>query len=287
MKQPSNSMIPDPSVIAEDIRRALREDVGDGDISAALIPSSLQVEAEIIAREPLLVCGRPWVEGVFKAVHSSITVQWWVEEGSWLPTPGKLCTVRGDARSILTAERTALNFLQTLSATATKTYRYVQQINDLPCKLLDTRKTLPGLRLAQKYAVHCAGGENHRFGLYDAFLIKENHITACGSIEKAVAQAKRLATNKKIIVEVENLVELQQAMAALPDRILLDNFTNDMLKQAVLLNQPKCCDLEASGGASLETLRAIAVTGVDYISVGDLTKSVQAIDLSLLILDLC
>ncbi|CEG61360.1 carboxylating nicotinate-nucleotide diphosphorylase [Legionella micdadei] len=271
------------SDILTDVRRALQEDVGTGDVSAGLIPGSLMAEAEIISREPMLVCGRPWVEAVFAVINSTIKLDWLVKEGEWLASPATLCRMKGSAASILTAERCALNFLQSLSATATQTYHYVQALKGTKTRLLDTRKTVPGLRLAQKYAVACAGGVNHRMGLYDAFLIKENHIKACGSITKAVELAKSLKENLLIEVEVETLDELDEALKAKPDRILLDNFSIEMIEAAVQINQPYGCKLEASGGINLSTIAAIAQTGVDYISTGAITKSIQAIDLSLLI----
>ncbi|KTD31473.1 MULTISPECIES: carboxylating nicotinate-nucleotide diphosphorylase [Legionella] len=269
--------------ILTDVRRALQEDVGAGDVSAALLPVSLMVDAEIISREPMLVCGCPWVEAVFAEINSAIQLDWRVKEGEWLANPATLCRIKGPAASILTAERSALNFLQTLSATATQTYHYVQALKGTHTRLLDTRKTLPGLRLAQKYAVACAGGINHRMGLYDAFLIKENHIKACGSISKAIELAKSLKNNLLIEVEVETLEELHEALNAKPDRILLDNFSKEMIEAAVKINQPYGCKLEASGGINLSTIAAIAQTGVDYISTGAITKSIQAIDLSLLV----
>lgn len=271
------------SHVLSDVHRALREDIGSGDVSAALLPPDLWVEAEIISREPMLVCGKPWVDTVFETVNPAIELTWLVTEGDWLSQPAILCRLKGAAKDILTAERSALNFLQTLSGTATETHHYVQQLINTPARLLDTRKTLPGLRYAQKYAVACAGGSNHRMGLYDAFLIKENHIRACGSISEAIKRARTSGRELLVEVEVETLAELEEALAAKPDRILLDNFSVDMLRKAVALNQPHCCDLEASGGINISTIRRIANTGVDYISVGAITKSVQAIDLSLLI----
>lgn len=271
--------------ILTDVKRALLEDVGSGDVTAALLPADLTVKAKIMAREPLFLCGCPWVNAVFAEIDSSVIIEWLVDEGTWVDKPATLCNIRGKARSILTAERTALNFLQTLSATASATHHYVQALQGTHAKLLDTRKTIPGLRMAQKYAVACAGGVNHRFGLYDAYLIKENHIKSCGSITKAVAQARSQRSDLFIEVEVETLEELHEALITKPDRILLDNFTFDMLNQAVTINHPFQCLLEASGGVNLETITAIAKTGVDYISVGAMTKSIQAIDLSLLIED--
>lgn len=269
--------------VLADVRRALAEDIGTGDVTAALIPTNQVAEAEILSREPMLVCGRPWVEAVFAEVNATIRLDWLVKEGEWLVRPTTLCRIKGPAAAILTAERSALNFLQTLSATATQTHRYLEALKGSSTRLLDTRKTLPGLRLAQKYAVACAGGVNHRMGLYDAFLIKENHIKACGSITHAIEQARLRNTNLLVEVEVETLTELREALAAKADRILLDNFSAEMLEQAVKIKQPYRCELEVSGGIDIATAKVIAQTGVDYISVGAITKSIQAIDLSLLI----
>lgn len=271
--------------VLADVKIALKEDVGIGDVTAALLPSHLIAGAEIISREPMLVCGQPWVNAVFQQIDSKINIEWHVVEGEWIDHPALLCTIHGSAHHILTAERTALNFLQTLSATATQTNRYVQQLKGTKTRLLDTRKTIPGLRMAQKYAVRCGGGVNHRMGLYDAFLIKENHIKACGSVAGAIALARQ--TNKHLLVEieVENLDELREAFTAHPDRILLDNFDQSMLVEAVKMNHPKYCELEASGGITLDNIAEVAQSGVDFISVGSITKSVKAIDLSLLIRD--
>ena len=275
-------MIPDQQTILSDVKRALIEDIGSGDITAALLPTDKIVDAIIISREPMLVCGRPWVDSTFAEIDPSVTLVWLVEEGAWLDKPSTLCRIRGSARSILTVERTALNFLQTLSATATQTHHYLQPLQHSKTRLLDTRKTLPGMRWAQKYAVACAGGTNHRMGLYDAFLIKENHIKACGSIRAAIEQARQASPGLLVEIEVETLDELAQALECLPDRIMLDNFSLEMLENAVAMNQ-KRCELEASGGIDLSTIKRIAQTGVNYISVGAITKSIQAIDLSLLI----
>ncbi|CEK10285.1 carboxylating nicotinate-nucleotide diphosphorylase [Legionella hackeliae] len=275
-------MIINKSYVLEDVTRALAEDVGTGDISAALLSPLLIVNADIISREPMLVCGIPWVIAVFAKINPEITINWYVQEGAWLNEPSILCQITGPATDILTAERTALNFLQTLSATATQTRQYLLKLQGTTTKLLDTRKTIPGLRRAQKYAVACAGGENHRMGLYDAFLIKENHIKSCGSITKAIALAREKQPGFFVEVEVETLSEFEEALAALPDRILLDNFSNAMLEKAVIMNQRRC-QLEASGGIDLSNISAVAATGVDYISVGSITKSIQAIDLSLLV----
>jgi nicotinate-nucleotide pyrophosphorylase (carboxylating) len=275
----------DLSQVIFDVTNALREDVGNGDVTAALLPPNLVVAAEIISREPMLCCGQPWVNEVLQQVDKKIEIEWLVSEGQWLANPSILCIIHGTASSILTAERTALNFLQTLSATATQTHHYVQKLQNSHTLLLDTRKTIPGLRLAQKYAVRCGGGVNHRMGLYDAFLIKENHIKACGSVAHAIALARQ--TNKHLLVEieVETLAELREALDAHPDRILLDNFSQDMLIEAVKMNQPKYCELEASGGINIENIAQVASSGVDFISVGAITKSLKAIDLSLLVRD--
>lgn len=272
----------DKTQVKIDIQRALIEDLGTGDITAALLPANKIVDALIISREPMLVCGQPWVDSVFTEIDPTITLKWQVEEGAWLDKPATLCHIHGSARSILSAERTALNFLQTLSATATQTHHFLKPLKGHKTKLLDTRKTLPGLRYAQKYAVACAGGTNHRLGLYDAFLIKENHIKACGSIHAAIELARQSAPNLLVEIEVETLDELREALAAKPDRIMLDNFNLHMITEAVAINQQRC-KLEVSGGVDLSTIERIAETGVDYVSVGAITKSIQAIDLSLLI----
>lgn len=266
-----------------DVTHALQEDIGNEDVTAALLPVQQIAKAEIISREPMLVCGQPWVNQVFKQIDEHIIIEWKVGEGDWLDAPATLCTIHGVTRNILTAERTALNFLQTLSATATQTHHYAQRLQGTNARLLDTRKTIPGLRMAQKYAVSCGGGINHRMGLYDAFLIKENHIKACGSVGKAIALARQTHKNLLVEIEVETLDQLQEAFNAHPDRILLDNFSQEMLRDAVKMNQPKYCELEASGGVDRYNITAIAHTGVDFISVGAITKSIQAIDLSLLI----
>lgn len=277
-------MVLNDTKIQQDVKRALAEDIGAGDITAALLAPNQQVNAEIISREPMVVAGRPWVDACFQHLDASIKLEWLVQEGEKLGQPALLCRLQGESRAILTAERTALNFLQTLSATATRTYDYAQQLQGTSAQLLDTRKTLPGLRYAQKYAVFCGGGKNHRFGLYDAFLIKENHIKACGSIAEAVRSARLMHQEVLLEIEVENLEEFCEALEAMPDRILLDNFNEAMLREAVKMNRPKRCALEASGGITLANIGLIAQTGVDFISVGAMTKSVQAIDLSLMLL---
>lgn len=272
-------------LIQQDVLKALEEDIGTGDVTAGLLPSKQEVQAKIISREPMLMCGQPWADGVFQEVDKTLNIHWQVSEGQWLDNPTDLCYLSGNARSILTAERTVLNFLQTLSATATQTYQYVDCLKNSKTKVLDTRKTIPGLRYAQKYAVACAGGKNHRLGLFDAYLIKENHIKACGSIRNAILAARQNNERLFVEVEVETLEELQLALEAGPDRVLLDNFSFEMLYSAVEMANPYSCDLEASGGIELATLQKVAETGVDFVSVGSITKSIKAIDLSLLIVD--
>lgn len=268
-------------VIISQVQAALAEDVGLGDATAALLPADQTATAIIVSREPMLLCGQAWVEETLRQVEPTIHIQWAFVEGVWIETGAVLCRLQGPVRGILTAERTALNFLQTLSATATHTYLSCQQLKASHTKLLDTRKTLPGLRFAQKYAVRCGGGMNHRMGLYDAYLIKENHIKACGSITAAIQTARELNPTLFLEVEVESLVELQEALLARPDRIMLDNFDLPMIDKAVVLAKPYGIAVEVSGGVDKDHLVAIAKTGVDYISMGCLTKSVHAIDLSL------
>lgn len=272
-----------PPDLDEQVARALAEDIGSGDLTASLIPAGTRARATVISREPAVLCGRAWFDAVFRQLDSSIVVTWSAAEGDRVVANQVLCELSGPARTLLTGERTALNFLQTLSATATTTRRHVDAIAGTGTRVLDTRKTLPGLRLAQKYAVLCGGGVNHRIGLFDAVLVKENHIAAAGSISAAVAHARRVAGRAVVEVEVENLEELQQALATDIDRVLLDNFTLDLLREAVALTRRKSTriELEASGNVSLETIREIAATGVDYISIGGLTKHVQAVDLSM------
>ena len=274
-----------PCDIPAQVAAALREDLGgqitaDNDITANLIAPDTQATATIITREPATICGVQWVNETFSQIDNHLVVDWQVSDGDEVQPDTTLVTISGTARSILTAERTALNFLQTLSGTATVTRRYTQLLAGSGTKILDTRKTLPGLRLAQKYAVKCGGGENHRIGLFDAYLIKENHIYACGSIANAVSTAKSTHPDKPVEVEVENMDELQQALDAGADIIMLDNFTNEQIQRAVLLNQGKS-KLEVSGNITDERLSSLATLGVDFISSGALTKHVQAIDLSL------
>lgn len=257
----------------------LEEDLGYGDITAAIIPEHRRATAELLTRESMVLCGREWFDAVFKHLDANVIIDWHVAEGENIAANTKICTLSGLARALLTGERTAMNLLQTLSATATISRQYAEAVQGTNCKILDTRKTIPGLRVAQKYAVKCGGCFNHRIGLFDGVLIKENHIMAAGSIANAV-QIAREQSNAPIEVEVENLAELEQALNAKPNRIMLDNFTLDDLRYAVKLTAGKA-ELEASGNIDLTTIRAVAETGVDFISIGALTKNVQAIDLSM------
>lgn len=267
--------------LIEIIKLALREDIGDKDITASLIPNNTWAQAYIICQQPAIICGINFVNAVFTKIDPKVKITWSVKDGARVPASKVLCKLEGPARSLLTGERTALNFLQTLSSTATLTDIFVSKLNGTEAKLLDTRKTLPGLRLAQKYAVKCGGGYNHRLGLYDAILIKENHIAACGSITSAVAKAKKLYPKKSIEVEVENLDELQEALNTTANVIMLDNFSLKTIREAVKINK-KRKKLEVSGGVNLKTIQAIAEAGVDYISVGAITKTVIPIELSML-----
>ncbi len=263
------------------VNAAIAEDLGSGDITALLIPEHERVTASLICRDAAVIAGIPWADLVFKTIDPSLRLEWLIDEGARAKAGAKIMTCSGNARSILTAERTALNFLQTLSATATATRALVDTITHTKAQLLDTRKTLPGLRLAQKYAVLQGGGKNHRIGLYDAFLIKENHILAAGGIAAALSQARAIAPNTRLEIEVESLAELKTAIAGGPDWIMLDNFSLTELMAAVQLT-PDTIKLEASGGIeTTEDLIQIAETGVDYISVGALTKHCRAVDLSL------
>lgn len=274
----------DPAYVRETVLTALKEDVGAGDLTAQLVPAAQRSRATVITREPAVFCGASWFNEVFKQLSDDIQIAWRVVDGARVAAGDTLCTLEGPARAILTGERAALNFVQLLSATATQTARYVDAVAGTKCRILDTRKTIPGLRLAQKYAVACAGGTNHRIGLYDAILIKENHIAAAGSIHAAVQAARDIGAKVLVEVEVENLDELQQALDAKVDRVLLDNFSLDQLRSAVSLARShfnRGIELEASGNMTLETLRPVAETGVDFISVGGLTKHVKAVDLSM------
>lgn len=266
--------------ILSNVQHALQEDIGPGDITAQLIPESQGASATVITREEMIVCGIKWVNEVFNQLSTELILDWHVEDGDLVPKNSILFTITGPARAILTGERAALNFLQTLSATATRSRQYADLVSHTDVKILDTRKTLPGLRLAQKYAVECGGCFNHRLGLYDAFLIKENHIMACGNITQAIQQARNIAPSKPVEVEVENMQEFKEALNAKADIVMLDNFSIDMLKEAVKLNN-KQAKLEASGNINSKTLAPIAETGVDFISIGALTKDCKAVDLSM------
>jgi nicotinate-nucleotide pyrophosphorylase (carboxylating) len=266
--------------IEANVRRALSEDIGSGDITAQLIPEQRLAHATVITREAAVVCGTAWVDAVFRQLEPRVTVHWEVRDGERVATNQALFHLEGPARALLSGERSALNFLQTLSAVATRCQHYADLVQGTAVKLLDTRKTLPGLRLAQKYAVTCGGCHNHRIGLYDAFLIKENHIAACGSIAAAVQAAHQIAPGKPVEVEVESLEELREALDAGADIIMLDELSLDDMRQAVVITQGRA-KLEASGGVNESTLRTIAETGVDYVSIGTLTKDVKAVDLSM------
>jgi nicotinate-nucleotide pyrophosphorylase (carboxylating) len=262
------------------VREALSEDIGSGDITAALVPSSERARATVISREDAVLCGTAWFNAVFAELDTGITVDWKTRDGEPIRAGQTLCVVDGPAGQILTGERTALNFLQSLSGTATLARRYASAVSGLGVKILDTRKTIPGLRQAQKYAVRVGGCHNHRMGLYDGILIKENHIVSAGSIERAVQTARRKNPGVLIEVEVENEIQIAEALAAGADILLLDNFSPNALRSAVRLTAGRA-RLEASGGVTLENIRSIARTGVDYISVGALTKNIHAIDLSM------
>jgi nicotinate-nucleotide pyrophosphorylase (carboxylating) len=266
--------------IEANVRRALAEDIGSGDITAQLIPAERLARATIITRDNAVICGTAWVDAVFRQVDPRVAVHWQVQDGQRAEANQPLFHLEGPARALLSGERAALNFLQTLSAVATRCQHYADLVKGTHVKLLDTRKTLPGLRLAQKYAVTKGGCHNHRIGLYDAFLIKENHIAACGGIAQAVTAAHKIAPGKPVEVEVESLEELQQALDAGADIIMLDELNLDEMRQAVAITQGRA-KLEASGGVNETTLRSIAETGVDYISIGTLTKDVKAVDLSM------
>lgn len=268
------------AALAANVAAALVEDIGNGDITAGLIPEDRLATARVITRDDMVMAGKLWVEATFMAVDPTLALKWLVDEGQRVSAGSGLFEIRGKARSLLTAERTALNFLQTLSATATYTRELSDLISGTKARLLDTRKTLPGLRVAQKYAVLIGGGENHRMGLYDAFLIKENHIMAAGSIAAAVSTARTQAPGRMVEVEVESMAELDLALNAGADRIMLDNFSLEQMRDAVVHTAGRAA-LEASGGVNKTTLRAIAETGVDYISLGTLTKDIKAIDLSM------
>jgi nicotinate-nucleotide pyrophosphorylase (carboxylating) len=273
-------VIATPDDLQRQVDAAIAEDLGEGDITADLIPANVRARGRIITREAAVLCGAPWADAVFRAIDPEIRVRWLVDEGAAIEADQPLCELDGPARGLLTAERTALNFLQTLSATATETREHVAIVAGTGATILDTRKTLPGLRTAQKYAVRCGGGENHRTGLFDGILIKENHIAACGGIDRAVYAARAAHPGVPIEVEVETRDELEQGLAAAADILMLDNFSLVMLREAVEITAGRA-KLEASGGLDRDSLRAVAETGVDYISIGGLTKHVKAVDLSM------
>ncbi len=270
----------DQNQLQADVARALAEDVGSGDLTADLLPADRIGQAKVIVREQAVVCGQAWFDEVFRQVDPRVTVEWLVKDGDSVEADQQLCRLEGPVRALFTGERSALNFLQLLSGTATVARRYADAVAGTKTRILDTRKTVPGLRLAQKYAVRCGGASNHRIGLYDAILIKENHIYAAGSIAKALEEARRLHPNVPTEIEVETLEQLEEALQAGAKQILLDNFSLDDLRQAVALTAGRAT-LEASGNMELDRLRAVAETGVDFISVGAITKHVRAIDLSM------
>ena len=273
-------------VIRDNVMRALDEDMGSGDLTADLVAASANARAIVIARESMTIAGQPWVNEVFRQLDPNVFVEWVCNDGDPISADAdaEICIITGPARAILSGERTALNFMQLLSGTATTTARYVRAVDETKARILDTRKTIPGMRLAQKYAVRCGGGNNHRIGLFDAILIKENHIVSCGGITAAVKTAQKKYQGLPIEVEVESIAELEEALSVGADRLLLDNFDIADLQAAVDINQEKFrppAELEASGGITLDTIRAIAETGVDYISIGAMTKDVSAVDLSM------
>jgi len=272
-----------PANLASQVEAALREDIGSGDVTAALVPAAQQVHGSAITREAAVLCGRAWAEDTFGRLDPRVRLSWRAADGDRLTAGQEIFAIAGPARAVLTGERTALNFLQLLSATATATRQFVDAVAGTGCRILDTRKTLPGLRSAQKYAVRCGGGENHRMGLYDRILIKENHIAAAGSISGAIAAAHMSNPQITLEVEVESLAELEEALNANAGIIMLDEFSLEDLRAAVALKRARgsAVKLEASGSVSLESARAIAATGVDYISIGALTKHVRAVDLSM------
>lgn len=267
------------TISTPDVREYLAEDVGSGDLTAQIIPATMQAKAEVITRETMLLCGQAWFNAVFSTLDPEVTITWLAEEGAPVSANTVICRLEGPACALLTGERTALNLLQTLSATATLAKRYADAVAGTGCQVLDTRKTIPGLRQAQKYAVQCGGCRNHRIGLFDAILIKENHILVAGSIANAVRLARAQA-EVMVEIEVESLSELQEALAAVPDRIMLDNFSLDELRQAVALTAGRI-SLEASGNIRLDNIRQVAETGVNFISIGALTKDIKAVDLSM------
>ena len=272
-----------PADLPQQVAAALREDLGSGDVTAGLVPAAQRVRGSVVVRELAVLCGRAWVAETFRQLDSSVQLTWHAADGDRVAAQQVIFAIAGPARAVLSGERTALNFLQLLSGTATATRRFVDAVAGTSCRILDTRKTVPGLRTAQKYAVRCGGAQNHRMGLYDQVLIKENHIAAAGSLTGAIEAARSSAAGLAVEVEVETLAELREALNARPDIIMLDEFTLEDMRAAVALNRARgaVVKLEVSGSVSLEAVRAIAETGVDYISVGALTKHVRAIDLSM------
>jgi nicotinate-nucleotide pyrophosphorylase (carboxylating) len=272
-----------PKDLARQVTAALSEDVGSGDVTALLVPATQKVRGRVITREDAVLCGRPWVQETFRQLDPEIRLTWHAADGDRITANSVIFEIAGPARAVLTGERTALNFLQLLSATASIARLFADAVAGTGCKILDTRKTLPGLRTAQKYAVLCGGAQNLRIGLYDMVLIKENHIAAAGSLSGAIVAARRVAPQLPVEVEVESLPEFQEALAARPDIVMLDEFSEPDMREAIRINRASAqpVKIEASGGVSLETVRAIAATGVDYISVGSITKHVRAIDLSM------
>jgi len=272
-----------PLDLAQQVATALAEDIGSGDVTAELVPATQQVTGKVITRESAIMAGRPWVAETFRRLDPGVRLTWHANDGDRVTANQTLFEIAGPARPVLTGERTALNFLQLLSATATASRRYVDAIAGTACAILDTRKTIPGLRTAQKYAVACGGAQNHRIGLFDQVLIKENHIAAAGSLSAAITAARRVAGARKVEVEVETLAEFEEALRGAPDIILLDEFSLADMKTAVELNSSKGrpVKLEASGSVTVETVRTVAETGVDYISIGGITKHVKAVDLSM------
>lgn len=275
--------LPLPEDLKTQVESALREDVGTGDVTAALVPADQRVRGEVISRENAVLCGSAWVTETFHQLDPTIRIRWLAQDGQAVTPDEVLFQVEGHARPVLAGERTALNFLQLLSGVATATNEYVKAVEGTGCIILDTRKTIPGLRTAQKYAVRCGGAQNHRMGLYDMVLIKENHIAAAGSLEAAIIAARKHPAHVKVEVEVETLQELERALAAKPDVIMIDDFSLDDMRKAVALNRASLghAKLEASGGVSMKSVREIAETGVDFISIGSLTKHVKALDLSM------
>jgi nicotinate-nucleotide pyrophosphorylase (carboxylating) len=270
--------------VSETVARMLQEDVGSGDLTAELIPGNSIISATIITRDDMTMAGRPWVDEIFNQLDSQVSLEWAASEGDTIKAGATICRLQGLTRSILSGERAALNLLQTLSATATATRIYVEAVAGTQCRILDTRKTIPGLRLAQKYAVRCGGGCNHRVGLFDAILIKENHIVSAGGIRAAIVAARNLHADMPVEIEVESLAELREALEENAERLLLDNFSLELLVQAVAINNAYSdapAELEASGGLTIDDIVAVAKTGVDYVSVGAITKNIVAIDLSM------